>query len=62
VDTKLPKRLLRATRVSLFKEGKHVAADLLKQSTEYSPNRPVIIRKSFRETLKGKKYNTIYCR
>ena len=31
VETISPDRLLRATRVSLFKEGKHAAADLLKQ-------------------------------
>lgn len=34
-------RLFR-TRVSLFKEGKNAAADLLKQSTEYSPSRHVL--------------------
>lgn len=30
VNTKTPKRLLRATGVSFFKEGKHAATDLLK--------------------------------
>jgi hypothetical protein len=54
VDTTSPERLLRSTRLSLFKKGKHAAADLLKQSTEYSPSPPVNIRKSFRETLKEK--------
>jgi hypothetical protein len=54
VDTTSPERLLWATIVSLFKEGKHAAAGLLKQSTEYSPSHPVNIRKSLRETLKGK--------
>ncbi|XP_060868603.1 uncharacterized protein LOC132943582 [Metopolophium dirhodum] len=51
VETISPDRLLRATRVSLFKKGKHAAADLLKQSTEYSPSRPAKIRKTFRESL-----------
>lgn len=50
VETTSPERLLRATRVSLFKQGKHAAADLLKQSTEYSPDRPVKIRKTFRKS------------
>ncbi|KAL4123270.1 hypothetical protein QTP88_015470 [Uroleucon formosanum] len=51
VETISPDRLLRVTRVSLFKEGKHAAADLLKQSTENSPSRPAKIRKTFRESL-----------
>ncbi|KAL4096814.1 hypothetical protein QTP88_021697 [Uroleucon formosanum] len=51
VETISTDRLLWATRVSLFKEGKHAAADLLKQSTEYSPSRPAKIRTTFRESL-----------
>jgi hypothetical protein len=38
-----------------LKKCKDAGADLLKQSIEYSPSRPVNIRKSFRETLKRKK-------
>jgi len=55
VKTTSPERLLRATRISLFEEGKHAAADLLEQSTEWSPDRPVKIRKTFRESLEKKK-------
>lgn len=51
VETISPDRLLWATRVSLFKEDKHAAADLLKQSPEYSPSRPAKIRKTFRKSL-----------
>lgn len=53
VDTTSPERLLREIRVSLFKEGKYVAVDSLKQSTEYSSH-PGKIRRVFRGTFKSK--------
>lgn len=52
VETTSSERLLRATKVTLFKQGKRAIENLLKLSREYSPDHLVKIRKTFHESLR----------
>lgn len=43
--------ILHATKSLLRDEGKRAAADVVKLATEYSPTRPIVMRKLFKESL-----------
>lgn len=43
--------MILATKVSLHQDGSRAAADLLDQATNFSPQRPVTIRKAYQKTL-----------